>query len=281
MGLFEEMYAQKNLMNAQIEASTVLANAFGKQMCDFRREVCAELSRSDEKCVRPQNEQSNAEHKEHAQTLGNLVIDVEQLKATMADRFELVNKPDDVNSEAFREFWSAIEDLRENMDLIAGDMTMTSDKMIAKCKEQCTQCIGDFKVDVEQLRSEAKKCNEQCINNTICCLETRDLVERCERGIAFAALEFQEQRDKLFSNVENLKLANLSQAEDGKPSPAGTSETESSGFSHLSPTDESWYIDDLMDDDTSENEIKGLRRQQMVVNQKLLALNTELKSLRL
>merc|ERR1712007_32280 len=162
-----------------------LANTFGTQMCNFRREIRAELTRSNEKCDRSENEQFNAQHKLHAQALENLIMDVEQLKATQADRLEIVNKPDDVNCEVSKDLWSAIEGLKKNTDLIAaemadqimqctqsvadfridiaGEMTVTSDQLIAKCNEQCKQCFADFTVDVEQLRIEAKKYNEQCI----------------------------------------------------------------------------------------------------------------------
>jgi len=92
----------------------------------------------------------------------------------------------------------------------------------------------------------------------------------------------QEQRDELFSHIESLGLANLSEAQGGKQSPAGTSETQSSDLSHQTHTDESSYADGehtLVDDDPSEHEIEGLRRRRVAVNQKLLALNKELKSL--
>jgi len=273
---------QKNLMHAQIMASTALAKNFGKQICDFRREVRAELGRSHEPSERSQNEQFDAEHKKHAQALGNLRTDVEELKATKADRLEIVNKTDDVNLVALKELWSVIEGLKENTELIAVEMATTKDQMVAKCSEQCTQCLADFKIDVEQLRIEAKKCNEQCINIETSCSETKYFVDRCERGIAFAALEFQEQRDELFSQLEVLGLANLSEAQEGKRSPAGTSDTRSSELSHQTHTDESWDADGertLVDDDPSEHEIEGLRRRRAAVNQKLLALNEELKRL--
>merc|ERR1719240_1649648 len=63
--LLDEVYAQKNLMHAQIMASTELAKSFGKQICDFRREVRAELDRSHEQHDRSQNEQSDAECKKY------------------------------------------------------------------------------------------------------------------------------------------------------------------------------------------------------------------------
>jgi len=118
-----------------------------------------------------------------------LITDVEQLKATNADRLETVSKTDDVNFVGLKELWRVIEGLKENTELIAVEMATTSDQMIAKCNEQCTQCLADFKDDVEQLRTEAKKCNDKCINSEVCCIETRDFVARCERGIAFAALD--------------------------------------------------------------------------------------------
>jgi len=194
----------------------------------------------------------------------------------------------------FQELWGVVEGLMKSTELITVEMTKTGDQMKVH-NEHYMQGLTDLRIDVEQI---AKRCNEECISNRICCIQAQDLFDRCERGVAFTALQMKEQADKLFSKIESLRLDSLRsrfihtkvqefQAQD-EPSPSRTSETQISEAWCRSNSDESWCADDadegddddghmLEDDDTSEHEIEVLRKRRMAVNQELATINTELK----
>merc|ERR1712137_841112 len=131
--------------------------------------------------------------------------------------------------------------------------------------------VTDLKNDVEQVRTEAKKCNKQCTNNESCFSQAQELVNRCEIGVAFMGLETWEQANMLLSNIESLRLGNLRPqwinsevqelAAGDESSPTRTIETQISEAWCPSNSDESWYADDdepsLRNDDTSEHEFTG------------------------
>merc|ERR1712137_755801 len=102
--------------------------------------------------------------------------------------------------------------------------------------------------DIEQLK--ATKADK---------LEIASVVDRCEKGVSFMALEIKEQADMLLKP----QLLGEFKAR-GEVSPSSTIETQISEAWCQSNSDESWYADNdellLGNDHTSEHEIEGWNR---------------------
>lgn len=187
--LLNELHKQKNLLLAQTVVNSAIAKAVDEQMLELRKTVRTGLTSCHEQCDQIQNQTRKA--------LTNLAVDVQELKATKADKLEIVNETGGIYFAGLKELWSDLQSLEESTELITVEMTKTSDQIkvhIGECNEQRIQGLSDLKKDVEEFRIEAKKCNEQCVKNENFCVQ-ENLVDSCEKGVAFVALESQEKAD--------------------------------------------------------------------------------------
>lgn len=200
--LAHELYAQRM-------ATSVVTEALDKIMDRFRQNLRVELERCNTRCDRLDDESGkcfdelskldqlvrdlHSERDIHQHTMSELRMGINQLKVKVEkDESEI----DVANLKDIKDIWSEIESLKETMEL-----------NMERFDVEMTESNREMKQARGELCSELQRCSEQCVDNKICCVQTRDLVDTCEKRVALLAVDVREQ-EQIFSGMnESLRMA--------------------------------------------------------------------------
>jgi len=301
--LMKEMHTQKNLLHAQTMASSAMAEALDKQMLDLRKNIHTELIRCCEKYDQLQNEtrwnrivvdeQRETANKQFEVLLNEVHTQETLLYSQTMATSAMAEALDEQMLELRKNVRTELARCSEQCDQLQNETTLSrmerdrelevlfnelhTQKNFLHAQTMASSAMGEaFDKHMfglrKNVRAELTRCYtdiEQLKATKADKLEIVNLSDRCEKGVAFMALELKEQADLLLSNIESLRCDKLRPqwtfSEElkarGDLSPARTNETQISEAWCPSNSDDSWYDEDdvpsLGDDNTSEHEIEG------------------------
>lgn len=299
--LLKEIHTQKNLLHAQTMASSAMAEALDKQMLEIRQSIHSELIRCcekydqlksetrwnrievDQQCEMWQkqfevllNEVHTQKTSLHAQTMATSAVAEafdEKILELRADVFSEVTRCsmqcDKVQNETTRsrmdrdrELEGLLNELHSQKNFLHAQTMASSamgeafDRQMFGLRKNVGAELTRCHTDIEQLK--AMKADK---------FEIANVADRCEKGVAFMALELKEQADLLLSTIEDLRFEKLRPQwtfsgelkARGGLSPTRTNETEISEAWCPSNSDDSWNDEEpsFGNDNTSEQEVEG------------------------